>query len=193
MTGVVLAGGTSARFGRDKLVEPVGGEPMLYAAIRAVAPVCDEVLVSVAADGDVPPTPEDVPVVIVRDDRADEGPLAGLNSAMGQVSTSLVVVVGGDMPFLQHQVVHVLVEYARSHPEAPVVALDDGEAVRPLPSVIRREIASRLGSLVDSGERRLRALVREFPVAAVPPGTWLPLDPERRSLRDVDRPEDLET
>jgi molybdopterin-guanine dinucleotide biosynthesis protein A len=38
----VLAGGRSTRFGRDKLLEPLDGEPLLWRSIRALAGVCDE-------------------------------------------------------------------------------------------------------------------------------------------------------
>ena len=71
MTGIVLAGGRSARFGRDKLAEPIDGVPMLHRVVRTLASQCDETIVSVPFDGPVPDTPEDVAVVLVRDGHAD--------------------------------------------------------------------------------------------------------------------------
>ena len=191
MTGIVLAGGHAERFGRDKLAERVNGVPMLHRATRSLARLCDEVLVSVPFDGPAPVTPEDVAVVLVRDQRPDQGPLVGLWSALAQVSTPLVLVAGGDMPFLSHEVLDRLVEEASAHPEATVVALADGDVVRPLPCALRAETLERLTELTASGERRLRALVREFAVRAIPEPVWRALDPDGGSLRDVDRPEDL--
>jgi hypothetical protein len=43
--------------------------------------------------------------------------------------------------------------------------------------------------MLDSGERRLRALLED--AAIVSSATWLPLDPGQGSLRDVDTPADL--
>ena len=188
---MVLAGGRSERFGWDKLAEPVEGVPMLHHAIRAVAPFCDEMVVSVAFEGKAPPMPEDVAVVLVRDRVPDEGPLAGLCTALGLVSTPLALVAAGDMPRLSSAVLGLMLREAVSHPDAQVVALRDGEKVRPLPCVVRAEAAPHLDELVASGERRLRALVQEFPLAVVAESEWRALDPAGGSLQDVDRPEDL--
>lgn len=187
----MLAGGRSERFGRDKLAEPVGDAPMLHHVIRALATLCDEVLVSVPSDGPAPSTPPDVGVVLVRDQRPDEGPLIGLWTSLAQVSTPLALVAGGDMPYLVPEVLSRLVQEAGEHPEALVVCLDDGGTVRPLPCVLRAEAAVRLTEITAAGERRLRALVWEFPTAVVPEGAWRTLDPEGRSLRDVDKLSDL--
>jgi molybdopterin-guanine dinucleotide biosynthesis protein A len=191
-TGIVLAGGSSERFGRDKLAEPVDGEPMLHRAIRALAPLCDEVLVSVPFDGPAPQTPSDVSVVLVRDQRPDEGPLIGLWSTLRQVRAPLALVVAGDMPFLERGVLELLLTEAAAHPEASVVGLDDGKAVLPLPCALRPTILDELTRITAGGERRLRALVSEFPVVAVPLSSWIRLDPAGGSMRDVDRPEDID-
>ena len=45
VTGVVLAGGRSTRFGRDKLAEPYRGMPMLQHAVLRLGEVCSEVIV----------------------------------------------------------------------------------------------------------------------------------------------------
>ena len=50
---IVLAGGRSRRFGRDKLAEPVDGRPLLHHAIDAVRPIATEIIV-VAAPGASP-------------------------------------------------------------------------------------------------------------------------------------------
>ena len=72
---IVLAGGRSSRFGRDKLAEPVDGRPLVHHAIDAVRPIATEIIV-VAAPGANPALPMDV--TLVHDAVAFEGPLAGL-------------------------------------------------------------------------------------------------------------------
>ena len=52
-TGIVLAGGRSRRFGRDKLGEPLGTKPLLQHAIDALSQVTSEVVV-VAVAGFLP-------------------------------------------------------------------------------------------------------------------------------------------
>jgi hypothetical protein len=45
--------------------------------------------------------------------------------------------------------------------------------------------------LLDSGERRLRALLEVLDVEVLPPSTWRLDDPAGETLRDVDTPDDL--
>ena len=44
VSGIVLAGGRSARFGRDKLAESIDGRPLLHLAAEAVATVATDVI-----------------------------------------------------------------------------------------------------------------------------------------------------
>jgi molybdopterin-guanine dinucleotide biosynthesis protein A len=164
---------------------------MLHRAIHAVAPLCHEILVSVPFDGDAPTTPEDVATVLVRDQRPDEGPLVGLWTALGEASHPIALVVAGDMPFMNTGALDLLVA-ALEDPSVSVSGLADGETVRPLPCAMRVAGRDTLQDLVAAGERRLRTLVWEFPLVAVPEEAWRALDPSGGSLRDIDRPEDLD-
>ena len=126
---IVLAGGRSSRFGRDKLAEPVDGRPMLDLAIDAVRGLTSDVIVVVAPD-DARDVPADVRVV--RDARPFDGPLAGLATGLAAVdpATEWVLVVGGDMPALVPAVLARLLDALDGH-EVAVLADDAGP--RPLP------------------------------------------------------------
>jgi len=189
-TGIVLAGGRSERFGRDKLAEPVPERPLLHLPVLALAAVCEEVLV-VAAPGATPDLPDGAARVL-HDGEPQPGPLAGLVVGLEEASAPLVLVVGGDMPTLSAAVLRELADDA--HETAAVaVALSDGDEVRPLPCALRRDeaLAAARGLLV-TGERSLRSLLSRLAVRAIPEESWRALDPEGETLRDVDRPEDLE-
>ena len=77
VAGVVLAGGRSTRFGRDKLTEPYRGLPMLQHAVLRLGEVCSEVIVVLAPDAPEPPMPIGAPARFARDPAEGEGPLAG--------------------------------------------------------------------------------------------------------------------
>ncbi len=187
-TGIVLAGGRSRRFGRDKLAEPFGSEPLLAGAVRAVSQVCSEVVV-VAAPGVRPPGV--LPGVrVVHDERPHLGPLAGLVAGLVHTATAAALVVGGDMPGL---VPAVLVEMIRTLDEtaADAVVLADGDTTRPLPLAFRKRCLAMAQYRLDEGERSLRAFLEELDVRVLAEETWRALDPSGATLRDVDRPEDL--
>jgi molybdopterin-guanine dinucleotide biosynthesis protein A len=71
--------------------------------------------------------------------------------------------------------------------------LADGGHGRPLPCVVRTEPALvAVRRLLAAGRRRLRDLQAEVPTVVVDEPTWTALDPERRTLLDVDEPADLD-
>jgi molybdopterin-guanine dinucleotide biosynthesis protein A len=188
----VLAGGRSTRFGRDKLLEPYRGSPILHHVVLRLAEVCGDVVVVLAPDAPEPSTPLGAPVRFTRDAEEGEGPLAGTYSGLHAVRTDHALLAGGDMPDLRTA---VLLEMLRVAEEAPVdvVALADGERFRPLPSILGVERARTVAhTLLHDGHRRLRDLLDAMRVAVIDEPTWHALDPERRTLFDVDEPADLE-
>jgi molybdopterin-guanine dinucleotide biosynthesis protein A len=192
VTGIVLAGGASRRFGRDKLREDVRGEPLLAHAVRRVGEVCPRVLVVGAPGRGLPPLPADLRVEVVHDDVGWEGPLRATARALRAVETEWSVVVGGDMPDLRPSVLSTLLALAEDR-DAPGAALGEAGGLRPLPCVLRTDPALRAAEpLLAAGDRRLRSLLEALPVAVLPEAGWLRLDPERRTLVDVDEPADLD-
>ncbi|HZD80604.1 MAG TPA: molybdenum cofactor guanylyltransferase [Actinomycetota bacterium] len=191
MTGVVLAGGRSRRFGRDKLAEPYRGTSILQWTVSRLAEVCDEVLV-VVGPGQRPPLPSDLPIRLARDDVADQGPLAGVAAGLPACRTTLALVAGGDMPELSAVVLGAMLE-EMADPGVPAVVLEDGDRFRPLPCALRVVPAvEAAAALLADGERRLRALLETLHAQVLLEPRWRALDPEGRSLFDVDEPADLQ-
>jgi molybdopterin-guanine dinucleotide biosynthesis protein A len=183
---VILAGGRSSRFGRDKLAEPIDGRPLLIRVIDAVRPVASEILVVAAPDA-TPVVPDDVR--IVHDPVAFEGPLVGARTGVAAASQPLVLLVGGDMPGLLGAVLDSMV---RALGSAEAVVLEHDGRRRPLPMIVRRDPAlAALAQLLDQGERRLRAFMDVLATRMVEEATWRALDPDGATLRDIDTEADL--
>ncbi len=195
MTGrigaIVLAGGRSSRFGRDKLAEPIDGRPLLHHAIGAVQAVADEIVV-VAAPDHAPTIPEGVRTV--HDTAAFEGPLAGVATGLEALGADIdrVVVVGGDMPSLEPAVLSSLLEAMSASIDLALLDVS-GEPV-PLPMVLHRDPATiAVPALLASGERRLRALPGVMRTHVIPEHTWRKEDPSGATLRDIDTEADLQS
>ena len=186
----MLAGGRSTRFGSDKLAASHLGVPLLHHAIAALAALCDDVVVVLAPGAEPAGLPPGVRTT--HDPTEGEGPLAGLHQGlMAVIRSDAVVVAGGDMPGLQAP---VLAEMLRALEDAGVdaVALEDGGRPRPLPCVLRTWPAADVAhTLLHAGRRRLRDVLDSLPTAVIDEATWTALDPERRTLFDVDEPGDL--
>jgi len=199
VTAVILAGGRSSRFGRDKLAEPVEGRSLLEHAIDAVRPFATQILVVGAPaeagagwsawPGSDPSLPPDAS--LVHDAVAYEGPLVGLVAGLQAARETLVVVVGGDMPTLVASVIEALLSQL-DDPEIDVAVLHHEGRARPLPMAIRRVAGLAAAErLVEGGERRLRALSDALVTRVIAEPAWRLLDPDGLTIRDVDTPTDL--
>jgi molybdopterin-guanine dinucleotide biosynthesis protein A len=185
---VVLAGGRSSRFGRDKLAEPLDGRPLLDHAIEAARRLTAEVLV-VVSPGSVLAVPAGVRVV--EDERPFEGPLAGVAAGLAATDAGIVVVLAGDSPTIVPGVLERLVAAIRTT-DADAAVLEVGDDRPPIPMALRRSIAATLATaLLTEGQRRLRALPDGLDAASIPERDWRQDDPAGASLLDIDTPADL--
>ena len=187
VSAIVLAGGRSTRFGRDKLAEPLDGVPLLWRTIDAVRAVADDIVVVVALGAD-PALPDGVRVA--HDPAPDQGPLVGVVAGLEAVRQDVVIVVGGDMPWIQALVLEAML--ARLEGSGSAVALEVDARAQQLPLAVRRAAALKTArGLVESGERRLGALAEALDLATIAEADWRAIDPGADSLRDIDLPEDL--
>lgn len=191
-SGILLAGGASRRFGRPKLVEPFDGAPLFHRPLRALLDSCEDVVIVLAPDAPEPSLPDGVDLVsFARDPVAYEGPLAGTRVGLECVHREYAVLVAGDMPGVRGELLALMAERA-TVANANALVLRDADVTRPLPAILRVEPALSLARiLLDSGERRLRALVEGLEPDGVPEELWKGVDPVGAWRRDVDLPEDL--
>ncbi len=135
--------------------------------------------------------PAGMRVAFARDAIEGEGPLRGLSAGLGVVHAEWVVLAGGDMPDLQPAVLREMLRAARETGVA-AVTLSDGGTERPLPCVLRTVPATDAArALLEAGRRSLRDLLAVVATVVVDEPTWTALDPERRTLWDVDEPTDM--
>jgi molybdopterin-guanine dinucleotide biosynthesis protein A len=190
-SGILLAGGASRRFGRPKLVEPLDGAPLFHRPLRALLDSCDDVVIVLAPDAPEPPLPEDATrVLFARDAVAYEGPLAGTRIGLEHVRSEYAALVAGDMPGVSSQLLSLMA--ARATDRRNAVVLRDADGPRPLPALLAVAPALALArTLLESGERRLRALVEGLEPDEVPEAAWSRADANGAWRDDVDVPDDL--
>ncbi|MDP9482947.1 MAG: molybdenum cofactor guanylyltransferase [Chloroflexota bacterium] len=195
--GIVLAGGRSSRFGRDKLAEPLDGEPLLWRPIRAlVAAGCAGIVIVIGPEADDAALPPELGSIVrfARDPEPFGGPLVGLRAGLAASEAPRVVVVAGDQPRLRPELLGLLRAALGDIPARPgaVVLVDRAGVRRPLPCALDRRLAlAATDDLLAAGKRRLRAVLDRLEVVAVEPAAWLPVDPDADWTHDVDAPEDL--
>ncbi|HEU4356531.1 MAG TPA: molybdenum cofactor guanylyltransferase [Actinomycetota bacterium] len=190
ITGIVLAGGRSTRFGRDKLAEPYRGRPLLEHVVLALGAVCGEVVIVLAPGAELTPMP--IVARVTHDEVEGQGPLVGAAAGLREARGELAVLGGGDMPGLVPAVLRLMLAVAERNERVRAVVLRDADRFRPLPSVVRvaparAAVAEELGE----GGRRLRDAIARLEPVIIDETEWTAEDPGRRTLFDVDEPADL--
>ncbi len=153
---IVLVGGLSRRFGRDKLREPVGraGEEWLVdrpiAALRAL--FGPRVALVGACDRDVATRAD----LVFEDHYPGCGPAGGILSALEQC-TGDVFVLAGDLPHISAVVVQHILDEAQSRPSVWAV-LADADGLQPCIGLYRQTLRRRLTERLAAGVASLHDL-----------------------------------
>jgi molybdopterin-guanine dinucleotide biosynthesis protein A len=190
--GIVLAGGRSTRMGVDKARVDWHGTPLVAHVAALVRDVVDGPVVVVGSPHrSLPPLPDGIE--LVADAVADRGPLQGLHDGLAALAgrADAALVTGVDAPLLRPDAVRLLAgALERSGAQAAVPCLASDR--RPLPAVYRVELGATARTLLDRGDRRLRALVEAVVVEAVSEDELRLVDPRLDSLAPLNTPDELE-
>lgn len=212
---IVLAGGRGSRMGGvDKPTLEVEERSMRASALLAARSALGEgaPLVLVGEEGaDV----QSVGAVCVREEPLFSGPVAGLARGLAELerlgsTDEVVLVLGGDMPWLEPRVLGALVHECAGAPRKVAGAVDAGGRRQFLCAAWPRAVLARAlshvagegGSLVGASAKSLYRALGELTPEPVQ-SAWLDvgtlagasgLAPElvARSLSDIDSPEQLE-
>lgn len=195
--GIVLAGGRSARMGRDKSALPWGGTTLLghvCAVLRCA--LHGPVVVVRAAGQDLPALPDGVEVY---DDAAPAlGPVQGLATGLLAVRdrADVAYVAATDLPFLHESVVLRTLAVLSARPDVDVVTpVVDGHP-QLLAAAYRTRVADAVSAALLGGERRLGAVVSGLSVDYLPAADLLAdeavaaADPDLRSFTNLNQPEE---
>jgi molybdopterin-guanine dinucleotide biosynthesis protein A len=186
VTGVILAGGGSRRMGSNKALLELGGRPMIAVVAERLRAFAQEVII--AADDAhlyLPFADRCVP-----DQFPGVGTLGGIHAGLSAASHELTLAVGCDMPFISAEVLDWFVEAARLKPTADVVILRRGEWVEPLHAVYRKSCQPAMEEAIQGGRRRVVSFFNRVLVRYVAPAEIAHLDPELKSFRNINTPQE---
>lgn len=184
LTGAILAGGKSLRYGRNKAVEPFRGERMIDRALQSLRPHCDPLLAIV---NDLMPY-VGVQAHLVLDVRPQQGPLGGIHTALFFSPHEWVLVRATDMPFLAVDLLTALLDRREGF---DVVVPLTGDLYEPLTALYRRSCLPAVSQVMASGARQVIAFYDRVKVNAVPETVWRPFDPDGLSFRNVNTQDDM--
>jgi len=142
LTGVLLVGGASSRFGAPKALALFRGETLAERGHRLLAEVCDEVIVVGKAR-----ELAGLPFTVVDDGTEERAPIHGLVAGLRHAAHETVVALPVDVPLITPDALRALGE-AGAVPSARV----------PLPGAYPRSLLPVLESRVATGDLSLRGV-----------------------------------
>ena len=141
LTGVLLVGGGSTRFGSPKALARVGGETLAERAWRVLGGACDEVI-AVGKDSDRLP----LPFPLVDDGTAERAPVYGVIAGLRAAEHDAAVFLPVDCPLVTSALLRELGE--------AVAVTQTG----PLPGAYAKAMLPDLEARVARGELSLRGV-----------------------------------
>lgn len=165
MTGVLLVGGASRRFGSPKALARFGGETLAERAWRVLGEACDE-CIAVGKQADA----LSLPFPVADDESEVRAPIAGVVAGLRAARSDVCVFLPVDCPLMSPESLRRLAAAAPARPQSG-----------PLPSAYLRSSLPQLEQKLANGDYTLRDL----------DATVVELDP--RELANVNTPGELMT
>ena len=185
--GAVLVGGASSRMGRDKARVEWNGSPLVKRVVDALGSCVSRVRLVTRPDAE---PPLDLPCI--EDMRSERAPIVGLQAALSACETSAVLIAACDLPEINPRLVLALLALVPVQGGFDIVAPLGPNGHEPLLAAYRPQLLPEIERRIEAGELSLQSLLREVNTFEIPEAVLRELDPELRSLRNVNRPEDLE-
>jgi len=181
----ILAGGKSSRMGRPKALLPFDGEPLIVHIVRQLQELLADIVVVGAPEQELPP----LPVTLVRDDVAYQGPVGGIYYGLRAIGKEVCFVTSCDVPFLNLSLISYLISQIENY---DVVAPYWQDRFQPLHAVYRRSVLPLLQQQLERGELRPIFLYEKVRTRKVSEDEIRRFDPEGLSFLNMNTPEDYQ-
>lgn len=174
---VVLAGGTSSRFGSDKLVAVVDGVTLLDRVLAAAVGARERIVVGARR-------PTQAQVVWTSEDPPGGGPAAGVVAGLSLATSPQVVLLAGDLPYVEPATVRRLLTAAGAPLDGALLVDATGRRQHLCCAVATEAVRAQAATRRDWHGHPLHALLAGLRLAEVPALA--------AEAHDVDVPHDLD-
>jgi molybdopterin-guanine dinucleotide biosynthesis protein A len=185
MTGIVLSGGENRRMGTDKAFLKVAGVPLIEHVLRSMKDVFQDIIIVT----NVPQRYAAYGVKMVSDAIAVRGPLTGIYSGLLQSSDEYNFVVACDMPYLNSRLISYIAGLAAGN---DIVVPSIGGLLEPLHAIYRRQLITVIENEIRQDRKQIRGIFGRAKVRYVTEDEIDRFDPERKSFKNLNTPEEYE-
>jgi molybdopterin-guanine dinucleotide biosynthesis protein A len=185
VSGVVLAGGKSSRYGKNKAFVEVAGIPLIERTLQVMQSIFKQVVL-------ITNTPEEygyLGLSMYRDLIKDLGPLGGIYTALNVIPTETGFFVASDMPSLNPALIRHMVALKDN---VDVVVPRIGWKLEALHSIYSKRCIPEIEKLIHAGVYQVFRFFTNVRVRYVDRDEILKFDPRLMSFYNINRPEELQ-
>jgi molybdopterin-guanine dinucleotide biosynthesis protein A len=194
ISAFILSGGASSRMGREKGLLEFGGEPLIVRTAHLLEPLVAAVTVVGSPKRYVA---LGLRAIADRDFGSPDlrgrvqGPLAGIASALAETDTTWNLILACDLPYLTAEWLDWLLARAMDS-DRQIVMPRTSAGLEPLAAIYRRECAAPIVASLARGVRKVTDAMEEFRIEYVSQDDWWDVDPDGRTLRNMNTQADYE-
>ena len=184
ITGIVLAGGKSNRYGRNKALVEMDGIRLIERVIGVVEPIFEHLLI-------ITNTPQDyayLKLPMVEDLIKGLGPLGGIFTGLQTISDEAGFFVACDMPFVNAELIHHMADVMEDF-DAVVPKVD--WKIETLHAIYTKSCIPAIKELIDNRDYQIFNFFQKVRVRYLNENEIRGFDPELRSFFNINRPEEL--
>ncbi len=171
--------------GRDKALIEFQGKPIIAHVIDTLRKLSDDVIVVSNRSSEY----AQFGARIVPDFDPPSGPLGGIAAGLSGCKNELAICVACDMPFLNEMLLRYLIDQAK---DFDAVVMKDGDDYEPLHAVYRSSCLPFIQQHLAQGDKRVISFYADVKLRVVQEADWRSIDPEGRSISNLNTPEDLQ-
>jgi len=185
VSGIILAGGKSSRYGKNKALVEIDGVPL----IKRVMGVMETIFSTVVLITNTPKTYAFLEVPMFEDRIKGLGPLGGIQTGLKVISKNAGFFVACDMPFLNSGLIRYLTSVR--HGFDVVVPTFSGK-FEALHAIYTKNCLKEIEKLINGGIYQTIQLFQSVNVRFVAEDEIRRFDPELSSFSNINKPEELQ-
>ena len=186
ITGVILAGGKSSRFGSNKALALLQGKPLVQHVTDTVASIFNDCLLVT----NTPEVYDFLNIPMIRDRYQDMGPLAGIHAALRHTGKSWIFVVGCDMPAVTPDLISFLCSLVHDDFDAVIPWLNTG--AEPLCGLYHTSALEQIELNLKGGESKVKEILEKLAVRKINEEELRAVVRDLQVFANVNREQDLD-
>jgi molybdopterin-guanine dinucleotide biosynthesis protein A len=187
ITGVILAGGRSRRFGSNKALALYHGKFLIRHVRDCLAAVFSDILLSTNSPGQF----SFLNLPMVKDKFQHMGPLAGIHAALQYTGKKWIFVAGCDMPAIAPALVNYLCRAAEEDSEAVIPWLATGP--EPLCGLYQKTALAAIEQQLKNKNGRVQELLARLAIQKIIEAELQEVEGGLQAFVNVNRMHDLDS